>query len=41
MGEIVIELDALNAPITVQNFLNYVASKHYDKQFFIELLMAL
>ena len=27
MGEIVIELDALNAPITVKNFLTYVASK--------------
>ena len=34
MGEIVIELDALNAPITVKNFLNYVASKHYDKTIF-------
>ena len=29
-GEIVIKLDALNAPVTVQNFLNYVKSKHYD-----------
>ena len=34
MGEIIIELDALNAPITVKNFLNYVASKHYDKTIF-------
>ena len=29
-GEIVIKLDALNAPVTVENFLNYVKSKHYD-----------
>ena len=29
-GEIVIKLDALNAPLTVENFLNYVKSKHYD-----------
>ena len=34
LGEIVIELDALNALITVKNFLTYVASKHYDKTIF-------
>ena len=33
-GEITIELDALNAPITVKNFLQYVKSKHYDKTIF-------
>ena len=33
-GEITIELDALNAPITVKNFLQYVESKHYDKTIF-------
>lgn len=29
-GDIVIQLDAEKAPITVANFLNYVADKHYD-----------
>ena len=33
-GEITIELDALNSPITVKNFLQYVKSKHYDKTIF-------
>lgn len=33
-GEITIELDALNAPTTVKNFLQYVKSKHYDKTIF-------
>ena len=33
-GEITIELDAVNAPITVKNFLQYVKSKHYDKTIF-------
>ena len=33
-GQITIELDALNAPITVKNFLQYVESKHYDKTIF-------
>lgn len=33
-GEITIELDALNAPITVKNFLQYVNTKHYDKTIF-------
>ena len=30
MGEIVIELDPEKAPITVENFLQYVDDKHYD-----------
>ena len=30
MGDIVIELDAAKAPKTVENFLQYVADKHYD-----------
>ena len=29
-GEILIQLDAEKAPITVENFLKYVVSKHYD-----------
>jgi cyclophilin family peptidyl-prolyl cis-trans isomerase len=29
-GEIVVELDAEKAPITVENFLGYVKKKHYD-----------
>ncbi len=29
-GDIVIELDAEKAPITVKNFLKYVGDKHYD-----------
>ena len=29
-GTIVLELDNVNAPISVQNFLNYVKKKHYD-----------
>ncbi len=29
-GEIVIQLNAEKAPITVKNFLSYVAKKHYD-----------
>ena len=33
-GEITIELDALNSPITVKNFLQYVKSKHYDNTIF-------
>ena len=33
-GEIVIKLDALNAPVTVENFLNYVKSNHYDNTMF-------
>src|SRR5574342_1073703 len=30
MGNIRIELDAANAPITTQNFLDYVSAGHYD-----------
>jgi peptidyl-prolyl cis-trans isomerase B (cyclophilin B) len=33
-GEIVLELDAANAPATVENFLQYVASGHYDGTIF-------
>ena len=34
MGEITLELDAENAPITVENFLSYVDSGHYDNTSF-------
>ena len=34
MGEIKLELDAKNAPITVENFLSYVDSGHYDNTIF-------
>ena len=34
MGEIRLELDAENAPITVENFLSYVDSGHYDNTIF-------
>ena len=34
MGEITLELDAENAPITVENFLSYVDSGHYDNTIF-------
>lgn len=34
MGMIVIELDAEKAPLTVENFLNYVESGHYDDTVF-------
>ena len=30
LGDIVVELDAAKAPKTVENFLQYVADKHYD-----------
>jgi len=30
MGEILLELDPAKAPVTVENFLNYVRNKHYD-----------
>jgi len=33
-GEITIELDKEKAPITVENFLKYVGSKHYDGTIF-------
>ena len=34
MGEITLELDAENAPMTVENFLSYVDSGHYDNTIF-------
>ena len=34
LGEIVIELDAEKAPITVENFLQYVDEEHYDGTIF-------
>ena len=34
MGEITLELDAENAPITVKNILSYVDSGHYDNTIF-------
>ena len=34
MGDIVIELDAAKAPKTVDNFLQYVKSGHYDGTIF-------
>jgi len=34
IGEITLELDAENAPITVENFLSYVDSGHYDGTIF-------
>ncbi|QFU23990.1 peptidyl-prolyl cis-trans isomerase [Shewanella eurypsychrophilus] len=34
MGKIVIELDRTRAPITVDNFLTYVVSGHYDNTLF-------
>ena len=34
MGEIMLELDAENAPITVENFLSYVDSGHYGNTIF-------
>lgn len=33
-GEITVELDRVNAPITVDNFLKYVDSNHYDGTLF-------
>ena len=33
-GEITIELDQLQAPISVKNFLDYVDAKHYDGTIF-------
>ncbi len=34
MGTIIIRLDAAKAPVTVENFLNYVKSGHYDGTIF-------
>lgn len=33
-GEFVVELDPVKAPVTVQNFLQYVKDKHYDGTIF-------
>ena len=33
-GNIVLQLDAENAPVTVSNFLSYIASGHYDGTLF-------
>jgi cyclophilin family peptidyl-prolyl cis-trans isomerase len=38
MGDIVLELNAEKAPITVENFLSYVKKKHYDKTVFHRVL---
>ncbi len=37
LGEIVVELDRLRAPITVNNFLSYVIAKRYDNTVFHRL----
>lgn len=37
LGEFVIELDRVKAPITVNNFLSYVAAKRYDNTVFHRL----
>lgn len=34
LGNITLELDAINAPISVENFLRYVNEKHYDGTIF-------
>lgn len=34
LGEIVVELDSENAPITVENFLRYVNERYYDSLIF-------
>jgi peptidyl-prolyl cis-trans isomerase A (cyclophilin A) len=34
MGDIFLELDAEKAPISVENFMNYVAKEHYDGTIF-------
>lgn len=38
MGEIHIEMDSKNSPITVKNFLSYVDAKHYDNTIFHRVL---
>jgi peptidyl-prolyl cis-trans isomerase A (cyclophilin A) len=38
MGDIVLELNAEKAPITVENFLGYVKKKHYDNTVFHRVL---
>ena len=34
LGNIVVELDPARAPLTVENFLQYVKSRHYDGTLF-------
>ena len=34
LGSIVVELDPVNAPLTVENFLQYVKARHYDGTIF-------
>jgi cyclophilin family peptidyl-prolyl cis-trans isomerase len=36
-GNIVLQLDAENAPVTVSNFLSYIASGHYDGTLFHDI----
>lgn len=40
MGDIVLELDAEKAPISVENFLNYVKNGHYDGLIFHRIIPA-
>jgi len=38
MGDIVLELDAEKAPVTVENFVNYVKNGHYDGLIFHRII---
>ncbi len=38
MGDIVLELDAEKAPVTVENFVNYVENNHYDGLIFHRII---
>lgn len=38
MGEIVLELDAEKAPLSVENFVNYVNNEHYDGLIFHRII---
>jgi cyclophilin family peptidyl-prolyl cis-trans isomerase len=38
LGDVHIELDSKNAPITVENFLKYVDAKHYDGTIFHRII---
>ena len=40
MGDIKVELDAKNAPISTENFLEYVKEKHYDGTVFHRVIKA-
>lgn len=40
LGDITVELDAENAPITVKNFLKYVDAKHYEGTIFHRVISA-